>query len=213
MLEVTDLKKCMSLKEVLLKCKIEGIGPVTAEKIEKQVVNASTFRTLLEEDSIEPVLRKIDGIEVGSIKSLVKSLTNFDFMLLLEDMETEEFDIFKDKKVYSLDELFERALQLRKSPIEVSKKIDLSCLDGLNICITGTLSIPRKLLQRKIEGAGANFQKSVTIDTDILIYSEKDGLDTTKYKAAQKLNTDLGDVVKFMTESEFYDYERKKGLS
>jgi DNA ligase (NAD+) len=57
-------------------------------------------------------------------------------------------------------------------------------LAGVRLCVTGTLSAPRSEIQRRIEGAGGIFEKSVKKGTQYLVAGADVG--ATKLKDAQK---------------------------
>lgn len=57
-------------------------------------------------------------------------------------------------------------------------------LAGLNVCITGTLSLKRRDIEEIITNAGGFFQNSITNGTNLLVVGEKPG--STKIETAKK---------------------------
>lgn len=205
-LDISKLNKNISFEDFLVSCKIPGIGQVVSKQIAEKVINVSTLRDLLEEKEIKPVLMEISGIGPKTIESITESLLNLDFMFLLEEMEDENFLMFQDNIVYPLNDLLENGIKEEKVKIEKDLSF-LSDLTNIGICITGTLSQPRKYFENFIRNKHGIFQTTVTRNTDILIYSPIDGTDTTKYNKAIQLQNS-GYPIKIITEIDFYDYFR-----
>lgn len=201
MVSINNLEKNITLDEFLVKCKIPGIGPETARKIAIRVKNIQTLRNLIEEGQCKEALTGVYGISNKNIDNIIEVLTDIDFMLLLEDMEEEDFDMFHQQytEVIEVDDL--DAVVMAETDIYDELPMDLT---GINVCITGTLSLPRRMFQNMIVKNGGKFQTAVTNATDILIYSETDGMSTAKYKMAEKLKKS-GCKLAMVTEKMFID--------
>ena len=117
-------------------------------------------------------------------------------------MEENDFEMFKDSKIYDLSEISKSA---KVEPVSSSHSLkDIDSLKGLKIVITGTLSLPRRFFETAISKLGGSVTGSVSNSTDILIYSLSDGTYTTKYKAAHKINSKEGyEKIKLLTEADF----------
>ena len=200
MLELSKIPKTITLPEFINKCNIPGIGPETSRKIASRVQNIQTLRNLIEEETIHEALKGIVGDKV--IESLSETLSDIEWILLLEDMEDEGYDLFSTDftEVYEAEDLDSLITAIPQNSIK-DLPIDLK---GQNICITGTLSLPRKMFQSMIEKNGGKFQSSVTNSTDILIYSNSDGMNTVKYKRAEEMRK-KGAKISMVTEKVFVD--------
>lgn len=81
----------------------------------------------------------------------------------------------------------------------ITKESSISMDNSLNsevICITGTLSKPRKEIEKMIDDNGGKNTKSVSKNTTILVCNEKSS--SSKYKKAEQLG------IKIITENELY---------
>lgn len=209
MLTIHDIPKNITLSEFINKCDVPGVGIETSRKIAQEVKNIQTLRDMVEEGTLEESLSKVDGISSKAITYLADKFSDIDWLLLLEDMEDAGYDMFATSTnvIYSSAELDEMR---NKSFIneDCIKNLPID-LKGQKICITGTLSLPRKMFQQMIEKNGGVFQSSVTSATDILIFSEKDGMSTVKYRMAEKLLKG-GCSISMITEKIFIDKFSKK---
>lgn len=83
--------------------------------------------------------------------------------------------------------------------IQESVKSESSSISGMHICITGKLEkLSRKDVEKLIKSKGANFDTSVTSNTDILVTN-----DTTS--GSSKLNNARKYETKIISEEEFYE--------
>ena len=67
---------------------------------------------------------------------------------------------------------------------------------GKNFAITGSLSVPRKVLEDKIISLGGKLASSVTSNTDYLITNETES-DSLKFTNAKKFGTKIISEVEF----------------
>ena len=102
-----SLSKKMTFEEYLVSIDIKGIGKKTAEELASRIKNIATFRYHIEAGTISDVLLDIKGIGESTKDEILEKVHNFDFLITLEDMENENYDMFKDSKVYMLEELIE----------------------------------------------------------------------------------------------------------
>lgn len=199
-MEISKLDKNISLEDFLNAYKIPGVGPKLSKNISDKVKNASTLRNLLEENKLKDVLLEVDGLGGNLSKNIINTLMDVDFFITLEDMEENHFDMFKDSKIYDLSEISELCETITIKDVSGTIKD----IKGLKIVITGTLSLPRKFFETAIMKLGGSVANSVSNSTDILIYSTSDGMSTTKYKAATKINSKEGyEKIKMLTEADF----------
>lgn len=209
MLTIQEIPKNITLAEFINKCDIPGVGTETSRKIAQEVKNIQTLRNMVEEGTLEESLSNVNGISTKVITYLAEKFSDIDWLLLLEDMEDAKYDMFVNSTniIYSSEELEE----LRNSVFVGEDSIKNLPIDlkGQKICITGTLSLPRKMFQQMIEKNGGIFQSNVTSATDILIFSEKDGMSTVKYRMAEKLLSN-GCSISMITEKIFIDKFSKK---
>lgn len=204
-MEISSLNKDISLEEFINSYKIPGIGPKLSKSISDKVKNINTLRNLLEENNLNEVLKEIDGLGENLAKNVLKSLMDVDFFIILEDMEDDGFALFNDKKIYDLKELSETHKIIAEKDLS-----SIPSIKGLKIVITGTLSLPRKFFETSIMKLGGKVATSVSNNTDILIYSPTDGMSTTKYQTAAKINKNAGfEKIKMLTESDFNALVRK----
>ena len=198
-MDVSKLSNDISLEEFLKQYKIPGVGPVLSKGIADKVRNASTLRNLLEENTLGYALKEVDGLSEKMSDKIITSLMDVDFFLSLEEMEDSGFKMFDDKTIYDVSELSYSAP--RTSIKDISS---ISGLKGKSIVITGTLSMPRRFFETSIAKLGGKVSSSVSKNTDMLIYSTSDGTDTTKFRAAKKINDGAGyEKVKMLTEVDF----------
>ena len=199
MLELKDLKKNITLDEFLTKLKIPGIGKETSKKIACKVKNIQTLRNCIEEGTCGEVLEGV--INSKTLSDLEEVLCDMDWILLLEDMEDAGFDMFHESytEVFSIDDI--KNMPEFEMTTYDTLPIDLK---GLEICIAGTLSLPRKMFQSMVEKNGGIFKTMVSKKTDVLVYSEKDGLNSAKFDMARKLNKD-GAKIYIITEKTFVE--------
>lgn len=208
-MDIEKLKKDISLEEFINAYKIPGIGPSLSKKISEKVININTLRNLLEENSLDVVLKEIEGLGTKVSEKVIETLMDLDFFLILEDMESKGFDLFKDENIYELDELASV-----RNTINQKDLTGIDSIKDLKIVITGTLSLPRKFFETSILKLGGKISSSVSNNTDMLIYSTYDGTSTTKYKAAEKINKNAGyEKVKLLTEKDFNALVRKIELA
>lgn len=209
MLTIQEIPKNITLAEFINKCDIPGVGTETSRKIAQEVKNIQTLRNMVEEGTLKESLSNVNGISTKVITYLAEKFSDIDWLLLLEDMEDAKYDMFVNSTniIYSSEELEE----LRNSVFVGEDSIKNLPIDlkGQKICITGTLSLPRKMFQQMIEKNGGIFQSNVTSATDILIFSEKDGMSTVKYRMAEKLLSN-GCSISMITEKIFIDKFSKK---
>lgn len=200
-MEISKLDKDISFEDFLEEYKIQGVGPKLSKDISKKLVNVATLRNLLEENKLEEVLLEIDGLGKNISKNIANTLMDVDFFLTLEDMEDSGFNMFKDEKIYELSEISSKIKPVPKITLDDIESI--GSLKGLNIVITGTLSMPRKFFETAIYKLGGHVLTSITSNVDILIYGTKDGTDTTKYKNTLKFNSTHTKNIKLLTEADF----------
>jgi DNA ligase (NAD+) len=81
------------------------------------------------------------------------------------------------------------------SPVEPESHATSGALAGKSVCITGTLSQPRRDVQRRIEAAGGKVVGSVSGKTSYLLVGESPGED--KRKAAEKHKVPILDEAAF----------------
>lgn len=86
--------------------------------------------------------------------------------------------------------LLERLRGLGLDPVE-PEGVTSGPLSGKSLCVTGTLSVPRGDIKRRIEAAGGKFASSVTAKTSYLVTGAEPGED--KRKAALKHNIPIVD--------------------
>lgn len=206
-ISIDKFPKDISLDVFINRCDIPGVGIETARKIANAVRNITTLRDIIEEGNLRDSLKDVPGISESIIEALQKKFSNFEWLLLLDDMEEEGYEMFKKTSIYSLEELetFRSNNYIEEYSI-TSLPINLT---GQKICITGTLSLPRKMFQQMIVNNGGVFQANVTKDTNILIFSKNDGQNTIKYRMAQDL-VKKGSSISIITEETFLDKFSKK---
>lgn len=202
--EADSLNKDISFSEFLVRCNIPGIGDKMSERIACRIKNVATLRDLIECGNINEVLDTVSGIGEKSKKVIDEYLRNFDFMMLLDDLESEDYNMFEDDAIYAIEELIEDGEEEEANEVPEVVLDFLKDLKGYHIGITGTLSMPRKYFQNFIEKNGGTFQQIVNKSTDILIYSPKDGIFTSKHMKAEAINSKAGyDAIKIITEDDF----------
>ncbi len=81
------------------------------------------------------------------------------------------------------------------SPVEPESVSRSGVLSGKSVCVTGTLSLPRSEIKRRIEGAGGKFVSSVTGKTSYLLIGADPGED--KRKSAEKHGVPILDEAAF----------------
>ena len=167
--------KTIGFAEFINSFNVPGLTEDDCRKICYRLHDIVTFRDYIEEDKLENFLLSI-SIKQKVVDAILKKFNNIDFMLLLEDLEDNKYSLFEEK-TYSLK--------------------------GKKVCITGTLSIPRKMFQSLIEENGGIFHIGIKSDTDILIFSEKDGTKTEKFKQASSINALGKRKIELVTESFF----------
>jgi DNA ligase (NAD+) len=87
--------------------------------------------------------------------------------------------------------LLERLRSRGISPLEPETTATSGALSGKSVCVTGTLSVPRGEIKRRIEAAGGKFVSAVTGKTSYLVVGADPGED--KRKAAAKNNVPILD--------------------
>ena len=210
--EADSLNKDISFSEFLVRCNIPGIGAKMSERIACRIKNVATLRDLIECGKINEVLDTVSGIGEKSKKVIDEYLRNFDFMMLLDDLESEDYNMFEDDAIYAIEELVDEEEEKEVREISEETIRILKDLDGCRICITGTLSMPRKYFQNFIEKNGGRFQTAVNNSTEILIYSDKDGKSTSKFKKASDINSKKGfDAIKIINEDDFMSLVKTLG--
>ena len=210
--EADSLNKDISFSEFLVRCNIPGIGAKMSERIACRIKNVATLRDLIECGKINEVLDTVSGIGEKSKKVIDEYLRNFDFMMLLDDLESEDYNMFEDDAIYAIEELVDEEEEKEVREISEETIRILKNLDGCRICITGTLSMPRKYFQNFIEKNGGRFQTAVNNSTEILIYSDKDGKSTSKFKKASDINSKKGfDAIKIINEDDFMSLVKTLG--
>ena len=103
--EADSLNKDISFSEFLVRCNIPGIGAKMSERIACRIKNVATLRDLIECGKINEVLGTVSGIGEKSKKVIDEYLRNFDFMMLLDDLESEDYNMFEDDAIYAIEEL------------------------------------------------------------------------------------------------------------
>ena len=210
--EADSLNKDISFSEFLVRCNIPGIGAKMSERIACRIKNVATLRDLIECGNINEVLDTVSGIGEKSKKVIDEYLRNLDFMMLLDDLESEDYNMFEDDAIYAIEELVDEEEEKEVREISEETIRILKDLDGCRICITGTLSMPRKYFQNFIEKNGGRFQTAVNNSTEILIYSDKDGKSTSKFKKASDINSKKGfDAIKIINEDDFMSLVKTLG--
>lgn len=143
---------------------IPGIGKVASKLLAKVWTNLTDSHPICYRGVL--VKTGLPPSQVAAVENWLGSDTNFEAMRRLEDAGV----VFQEP--------------------EASND---GVLKGKVICITGTLSIPRAQMEKRLSSAGAEVVDSVTARTTILVYGDKAG---SKLAKAQKLG------VQTMTEAE-----------
>lgn len=86
-------------------------------------------------------------------------------------------------------DLIKRLLEYIKVVDEVTHKVTSATFAGMNICITGPLSVQREIWKQKIEAAGGKVTDSVSKNTTCLICNKASS--SSKYRNALKYGTPI----------------------
>lgn len=147
----------------------------------------------------------IDGIGVEIAQSLVTAGVTFDtlFGLTVEDLVSipgwgaTRADVFLNGIKKNEKDMKELANLLK---IQEPVRSESSSISGMHICVTGKLEkLSRKDMEKLIKSKGANFDTSVTSNTDILVTNDATS-GSSKLNNARKYGT------KIITEKEFYEF-------
>ncbi len=199
-----ELKKDISLKDFLISLDIEKFGPKGAEALAEKVKNVNTLRYHIESETIDKILLDTKGIGESIKENIIKQVLDINTIMLIEKMDNEGFEIFKDDHIYELDELIENKEILKPKEEKTVKVEPLFGISGLTFVMTGTASVPRSQLERVINSNGGFTSNSVTKKTDYLIVCGRDGINTTKWRKAKDIGT------KMINESDFWDKVRMR---
>ena len=199
-----ELKKDISLKDFLISLDIEKFGPKGAEALAEKVKNVNTLRYHIESETIDKILLDTKGIGESIKENIIKQVLDINTIMLIEKMDNEGFEIFKDDHIYELDELIENKEILKPKEEKTVKVEPLFGISGLTFVMTGTASVPRSELERVINSNGGFTSNSVTKKTDYLIVCGRDGINTTKWRKAKDIGT------KMINESDFWDKVRMR---
>jgi len=212
-LELKNPKKNMTFKDLLVQLNIEKVGAKTSELIADKFVNVATLRYHVEMETLNKVLADIKGVGDSTINNIISQLENIQFIMLLEDLESEEYDMFTDTKVYELTDLVEvvetKSKRRKPSPSYTSTPdpdFDMDTSVGLRIsgshfCITGTLNKQRSWYKDFIETNGGVFQNAVNSSTNYLIMGP-DQIGSTKHIKA--MNLERAGYLKIIDEVDFW---------
>ena len=147
----------------------------------------------------------IDGIGVEIAQSLVTAGVTFDtlFDLTVENLVSipgwgaTRADVFLNGIKKNEKDMRELAKLLK---IQEPVKSESSSISGMHICVTGKLEkLSRKDMEKLIKSKGANFDTSVTSNTDILVTNDATS-GSSKLNNARKYGT------RIITEKEFYEF-------
>ena len=178
--------------------------------IEEEGVNAvKGFSDLDKKTLTIPLARfiagyDIDGIGVEIAQSLVTAGVTFDtlFNLTVEDLTAipgwgaTRADVFLNGIKKNEKDMKELAKILK---IQEPVKSESSSISGMHICVTGKLEkLSRKDIEKLIKSKGANFDTSVTSNTNILVTNDATS-GSSKLNNARKYGT------KIIPEEEFYE--------
>ena len=199
-----ELKKDISLKDFLISLDIEKFGPKGAEALAEKIKNVNTLRYHIESETIDKILLDTKGIGESIKENIIKQVLDINTIMLIEKMDNEGFEIFKDDHIYELDELIENKEILKPKEEKTVKVEPLFGISGLTFVMTGTASVPRSELERVINSNGGFTSNSVTKKTDYLIVCGRDGINTTKWRKAKDIGT------KMINESDFWDKVRMR---
>ena len=199
-----ELKKDISLKDFLISLDIEKFGPKGAEALAEKVKNVNTLRYHIESETIDKILLDTKGIGESIKENIIKQVLDINTIMLIEKMDNEGFEIFKDDHIYELDELIENKEILKPKEEKTVKVEPLFGISGLTFVMTGTASVPRSELERVINSNGGFTSNSVTKKTDYLIVCGRDGINTTKWRKAKGIGT------KMINESDFWNKVRMR---
>jgi len=199
-----ELKKDISLKDFLISLDIEKFGPKGAEALAEKIKNVNTLRYHIESETIDKILLDTKGIGESIKENIIKQVLDINTIMLIEKMDNEGFEIFKDDHIYELDELIENKEILKPKEEKTVKVEPLFGISGLTFVMTGTASVPRSQLERVINSNGGFTSNSVTKKTDYLIVCGRDGINTTKWRKAKDIGT------KMINESDFWDKVRMR---
>ena len=199
-----ELKKDISLKDFLISLDIEKFGPKGAEALAEKVKNVNTLRYHIESETIDKILLDTKGIGESIKENIIKQVLDINTIMLIEKMDNEGFEIFKDDHIYELDELIENKEILKPKEEKTVKEEPLFGISGLTFVMTGTASVPRSQLERVINSNGGFTSNSVTKKTDYLIVCGRDGINTTKWRKAKGIGT------KMINESDFWNKVRMR---
>ena len=197
-----ELKKDISLKDFLISLDIEKFGPKGAEALAEKIKNVNTLRYHIESETIDKILLDTKGIGESIKENIIKQVLDINTIMLIEKMDNEGFEIFKDDHIYELDELIENKEILKPKEEKTVKVEPLFGISGLTFVMTGTASVPRSQLERVINSNGGFTSNSVTKKTDYLIVCGRDGINTTKWRKAKDIGT------KMINESDFWNKVR-----
>ena len=178
--------------------------------IEEEGVNAvKGFSDLDKKTLTIPLARfiagyDIDGIGVEIAQSLVTAGVTFDtlFNLTVEDLTAipgwgaTRADVFLNGLRKNEKDMKELAKILK---IQEPVKSESSSISGMHVCVTGKLEkLSRKDIEKLIKSKGANFDTSVTSNTNILVTNDATS-GSSKLNNARKYGT------KIISEEEFYE--------
>ena len=178
--------------------------------IEEEGVNAvKGFSDLDKKTLTIPLARFIAGYDIYGIgveiaQSLVTAGVTFDtlFNLTVEDLTAipgwgaTRADVFLNGVKKNEKDMKELAKILR---IQEPVKSESSSISGMHICVTGKLEkLSRKDVEKLIKSKGANFDTSVTSNTDILVTNDATS-GSSKLNNARKYGT------RIISEEEFYE--------
>ena len=146
----------------------------------------------------------IDGIGVEIAQSLITAGVTFDtlFNLTVEDLVAIP-GWGSTRSVVFLNGLKKNEKDMRELAkiLKIQEPVtsESSSITGMHICVTGKLEkLSRKDVEKLVKSKGANFDASVTSNTDILVTN-----DTTS--GSSKLNNARKYGTKIVSEEEFYE--------
>jgi DNA ligase (NAD+) len=143
----------------------------------------------------------IDGIATSTVKSVIdEGHDTLDKICALSKNQLENVPGFAEKRAAAfydgLKENADRITSILKAGVTIKQRT-VGSLTGSKIAFTGTMSTPRKLLQKMVEDAGGEVDKSVGKQTKILVIDDVNST-SSKAQAARKLGTRLVSEAEFI---------------
>jgi len=193
---------------------ISDLYYLSAEKASRalsgQTISVRLVESILEKNQI-PLWQFIAGLGISNVgpataKTLAKEYKTLDTIVALKDVYGTDADGYA--RLCALGDIgsitannitkgvrvFEATIDAIRQVVEVQDVVEATGpLAGKSFLVTGTLSLPRKKIQAKIEREGGQVKGSVSKTLDFLVVGEKPGSKLTK---AQNLG------IKVLTEEE-----------